>query len=428
MIKYILVVLSSLMVATAAVPEWMDAPLADGYSTETHFIATGQSASLFNALSNAQGNIAAQLETKIETSTTITQTETDTGSDRRVSKEMASFIRSDVAANLANAKVVRQEKVDGIYYVMVVMEKATYLSLLRTRLDRLYTEVTAGELVQKELAQAGKVVRALEQGKQITQDKAQFHRLADLYNGLSAVPYDKTISTDVQSEADITAIASGVDVLIKSGQNQIVSIGGLADEPVVMQVMFNGKFVSDFGILCTYPSGEKLPIQYTDANGEVRIPFYGVPNEPTVLNAKIVLDGPAKKWSDKLPKPTQISYTLEYPDDAMPSTIDIVKVTPMPWEMIDTISNQIKTSGYIHRRTTPIRLFASITYTRDEKVKGFVVGKHLINGQLILRSDKGNVIKVPFTQLARHKQQALKKVANRLQIPRLEIYKVLGAN
>lgn len=422
----------------AAAPGWYTSGSHPRYVGEFYLVGIGTGESYEEATGKASAQIALQIEVKVETEINNVVSSYTEDDQEHIRSEYVAIGKTFAKASLKGAQVSEKAIANGIYYVLMTIDKDKYATGLLTELDQLKTEIKRLYDDSDALLNEGKIIKSLEVLAETGDMAARLQTQAALYSSISGNAY--AIDDIITGPAILTKIRkliSKVKLEKVSGDDQSAQNGRLLAEPLVVRasINLNGELLPLQDLrLCLKDDNEVLERRYTDQNGEAEFWAYAIGEEKGALKASF----------DQLKIPAL--FKRDFSDIQTTFNYNITAIPPMKFAVVifdergarlrkveKTVASSVQSAGHHINDDADFLLSGTVTLEDSREVEGLDGTQFLVNTELILfieeRESGEKVGSITLTGKGLDKkssEKALKKSYNKLKVSRKEFTKALS--
>jgi hypothetical protein len=230
------------------IPEWYRSGSIDGYPTQEYLIGTGEGLSLEDAIATAQATIAGQL--KVSVDSTIESFRKETNSDGTINffETFSESSSITISETIKGSQIIKQEEVDGTYYVFAALHIQRFLSQLLLELGEIQLEIINQISQARIAAQQGLVLVAVDHYTSAYNQLVTYYTKRAYVEALAPNHVPARIQSAQEVVSEIRALLGAIQLYVISGENQQAAVGSELPEPVVFQVRYSS------------PTGQEIPV------------------------------------------------------------------------------------------------------------------------------------------------------------------------
>jgi hypothetical protein len=231
-----------------SIPVWYTEGHVDGYDVSEYLVGVGEGPTLEDAIADAQSTIAGQLKVSVESTIDLFRRETNVDGQINFFEIFSQNSSITVSETLKGSQIVKQEQVDGTFFVFAGLHKKNFLLQLIMELTDIQKQVGA-YLAQARLSIAsGLVFVAMENYSAAYELLVEYYTKKAYVDALDPKRNVLGFTSAKEVISEIRTILGAIGIEVVEGNNQMGYLGSELDAPVIFRVIYST------------PAGGKIPI------------------------------------------------------------------------------------------------------------------------------------------------------------------------
>jgi hypothetical protein len=252
-----------------AQPKWFDSRKVGTVSKDEYFMGFGMANSMDDAISAAQNQLASQLTVTVKSETNLTKDDYSINDKAIFVETFRQEIQTKVNKSLTNTQIERQEKDDGTFYVLVVLNKEEYFTSLKRELDKDFDALTKLNTNFDRFINAGKWPQAFERLREAYLKTGVFEEKKSYFQSLALREYTQKAISPAEIKEKGIAVVSELNLSLNSGGDQRALDGEFLDNPIQLTLLYKDIPATGLTVDVSYSDGEQIGRYEADKNGIV---------------------------------------------------------------------------------------------------------------------------------------------------------------
>jgi len=283
------------MVSLAQIPKWAQTNSHSKYPASTYLLGVGIASEKATATELARADVAKQIQVRIESELQTLEQEITADDQTKLKSEIVSRTKSVVTETIAGIEIAATEFVKGQFYILAVLNKQKYYSVLEQQLGNIVAETDTYLTGARTLVQQGNIFTALDNYLSAQNTIPDFLAKNALYLGLTGSTYPSAKSYSVAGVlTEARALLAAINIKIISGDNQSTTVGKVLGEPLIAQILYTAPDGNKVGIkwypvIIKYSGGEVISKIASDQDGIIKTNILAVPTESDIQRGKVII-------------------------------------------------------------------------------------------------------------------------------------------
>ncbi len=285
----------SLVSSSPSIPDWYLSGNIAGYDTDTYIVGIGEGSTVEDAIASAQSMIGGQLKVSVESTVDSFRKETNIGGQMDFFETFSESSTITVQETLQGSRVIRQEQVNGTYYVYAALHIQSFLSQALLDLSELDRQAQNQLLEARGAISQGLVLVAMDHYREAYDTIVTYYTKRAYVEALAPTRTPPSPVRAAEIVAEIRGMVGAIQITVVDGNNQVSAVGTQLPEPIVFSVTYQSRTQGDIPVpqvpVTIRAQDRSVLGRYTTAkDGQISAKVQAIPTQGTSGNVIATID------------------------------------------------------------------------------------------------------------------------------------------